>query len=57
MVMERNGGWKDITEIECIKRGDSLDGWDREEGGVVGNWANVDNNNKTQKYRSWFWID
>ena len=39
--MERSEDWKDITEIECIKPGDLLDGGDGEEGGVLGNWASV----------------
>lgn len=39
--MERSEDWKDIAEIECIRPGDLLDGGDGEEGGVLGNWANV----------------
>lgn len=50
--MERNE-----KKIECIGLGDSLDGVDGEEGRVLGNWADGDNNNQAPKHGSWFWTD
>lgn len=51
VVMERN------EKIECIGLGDSLDGVDGEGGGVLGNWADGDNNNQAPTHGSWFWTD
>lgn len=46
--MERNESWKGILEMECIRLGDSVDGGHRDEGGVLGNWADGGNNNRPQ---------